>query len=48
MKTRTPRSFQVVYRRKKVWSRPDARPHRLLRAADSAADTSGLILYGQA
>ncbi|WP_374472289.1 hypothetical protein [Phenylobacterium sp.] len=46
MKTRTPRPFQVVYRRKKVIHRPDIRPHRAL-AARAQGDLSGLILYGQ-
>ncbi|HEY8614894.1 hypothetical protein [Phenylobacterium sp.] len=46
MKTRTPRSFQVVYRRKKILHRPDVRPHRPL-AARADGDLSGLILYGQ-
>jgi hypothetical protein len=47
VKTRTPRSFQVVYRRRKVIQRPDIRPHRSLTAARPDTDLSGLILYGQ-
>ncbi|HVI32278.1 hypothetical protein [Phenylobacterium sp.] len=46
MKTRTPRAFQVVYRRRKVVHRPDTRPHRAVTAV-RGEDLSGLILYGQ-
>lgn len=46
MKTRTPRAFQVVYRRRKVIHRPGVRPHRAASAA-RGDDLSGLILYGQ-
>lgn len=46
MKTRTPRTFQVVYRRRKVVHRPDARAHRAVRPLHGD-DLSGLILYGQ-
>jgi hypothetical protein len=46
LKSRTPRPFQVIYRRKKVIHRPDVRPHRAF-VARAPADLSGLILYGQ-
>ncbi|MCR5878524.1 hypothetical protein [Phenylobacterium sp. J367] len=43
MKNRTPRTFQVVYRRRKVLNRPDIRPQHL---AVAPPETRGRLMLG--